>query len=41
MDCQAGQTEAARKVLQGFAVEFKASALQGEVQERLARLGGK
>jgi tetratricopeptide (TPR) repeat protein len=38
---RAGQTEAARKVLQGFAVEFKDSALQGEVQERLARLGGK
>lgn len=38
---RAGQADAARKILEGFPREFKDSPLQGEVQERLARLGGK
>jgi predicted negative regulator of RcsB-dependent stress response len=38
---RAGKADEARKILQGFPEEFKDSALRGEAQERLARLGGK
>jgi tetratricopeptide (TPR) repeat protein len=38
---RAGKADEARKILQGFPEEFKESALKGEAQERLARLGGK
>lgn len=37
---QAGKTDEARKVLQGFAAAHPQSSLAGEAGERLARLGG-
>lgn len=38
---RAGKADEARKLLEGFPEAFKDSALKGEAQERLARLGGK